>query len=69
MLKQGKRSFPPLIYTLGKAKLPVDKRFFYEGELDQDSKPFGHGEAVNQYGTKFTGTWLNGVQHGLCRSL
>ena len=61
MFKQGKRSHPSLISSSGKAKLQVDKRFFYEGELDQDSKPFGYGEAVNQYGTKFTGTWLNGV--------
>ena len=45
----------------GKAKLPNDKRFFYDGELDLDGKPLGHGEAVNQYYTKFTGTWLNGA--------
>ena len=40
--------------------------FVYEGEVDQNNLPCGHGTTIAKAaGRNFTGTWLNGQCHGI----
>ena len=35
----------------------------------EENEPCGFGCAIAESGTKFRGTWLNGLMHGLCKNL
>ena len=38
----------------------------YQGEIDENGEPCGVGEATKP-GFKFTGLWLEGARHGICK--
>ena len=41
----------------------------YEGEVDENDKPHGLGSAKYHEKSLFhTGTWMNGMLHGICKS-
>ena len=57
-----------LNYCLGKTKVTIFlQEFCYDGEVDENNKPFGYGIAIN--GDEIlSGTWVDGERHGICNS-
>ena len=39
----------------------------YEGEVNNDNKPHGHGLATGDFGTQYNSTFVDGVLHGVCK--
>ena len=43
--------------------------FDYEGEVDENGKPCGHGEAIDRFKDKYSCTWFDSGKHGLGKSI
>ena len=39
----------------------------YEGEVDESNEPHGFGVATTMFGEQFSGFWLRGLKHGICK--
>ena len=46
-----------------------EESYTYEGEIDEMRRPCGFGVATSKNKLhEFSGTWLNGLSHGICKS-
>ena len=68
-IKPGKKKCIISNITLGKTRIELNGvSIQYEGELDENNKPYGCGKGFFAgFDKKIEATWLNGVIHGLCK--
>ena len=52
-------------FLLGKANIKAHRiQRDYEGDINDKGKPCGVGEAIDESGFRWFGTWLDGKKHG-----